>query len=93
MPAPAPFYGRLARNGRLDGAELVWNGPFEGAESIAYRGDEAYTGVIGGYIIRIDKNGSWEKIVQTGTPCGTHINYDHKNLVHMHCCRLFLLSK
>ncbi|CAL8111728.1 unnamed protein product [Orchesella dallaii] len=75
IPPPLKMEGNLAPNAKLDKAELVFDGEFAGPESIAFRKDEVYTGVIGGYIIRY-KNGKWENIVQTGKPCAGYWEYD-----------------
>lgn len=55
----------------MDNAELVFDGDYIGPESIAIRKDELFTSVVGGHIVRVDKNGKSEKILQTGKPCGS----------------------
>jgi hypothetical protein len=55
----------------LNKAELFIDGSIITPESIAFRGDDVFTGTGDGAIIKVDKNGKMEKIVQLGhKDCG-----------------------
>lgn len=61
--------GELAVNSRLDRATPILDGDILGPESIAIRGNELYTGVIGGNVIKY-ANGKSEVVAKFGKECG-----------------------
>jgi len=61
--------GPLSPNKNLDQAEFLFEGKFTGPESIATRGDELYTGLIGGDVVRI-KDGKVTPVGRFGKDCG-----------------------
>jgi len=64
LEPPLPLEGKLAPNNILDRAEeIIVNRELQGPESIAVRGDEIFTGLIGGELIRL-KNGRIETIAK-----------------------------
>lgn len=69
----------MANNNILDKAEEIKvDREFQGPESIAFRGDEIFTGLIGGELVRI-KNGKSTTIIEktkNNKPCGR--NKGHK---------------
>jgi len=72
LPPPLPLEGKLSANSILDKAEEVkLDREIIGPESVALRGDELFTGIVGGELIRI-KDGKVKTIVRTGSSCGTH---------------------
>jgi len=66
---PRKLEGKLTPNDVLDQAELVVEGKFVAPESIAIRGDDAFTGVEGGAIIKVDVKGQWKKVAQIEGNC------------------------
>jgi len=70
---PRKLDGKLTQNNILNKAELLLDGQFIGGESVALRGDDVFTGVIGGNIIKIDTNGKLKNVVKLGGDCdGTY---------------------
>lgn len=64
------FEGKLAPNTKLNSAEaLPIKDAILGPESIALRGDEVYSGLIGGVVIRY-KNGKTDLVAKFGQDCG-----------------------
>ncbi|XP_039282648.1 adipocyte plasma membrane-associated protein [Nilaparvata lugens] len=49
-----PLKGALAMNNKLNGAERLFNGEMKGPESLVVYNDELYTGLHGGYIVKIE---------------------------------------
>ncbi|OXA61030.1 Adipocyte plasma membrane-associated protein [Folsomia candida] len=72
LESPLPLEGKLANNNILDKAEEIKvDREFQGPESIAFRGDEIFTGLIGGELVRI-KNGKSTTIIEktkNNKPC------------------------
>lgn len=66
---PRELTGKLTPNTRLDRAVPILDGEILGPESIAIRGDEIYTGLIGGDVIRY-KNGKATVVAKFGQDCG-----------------------
>ena len=69
---PLELKGPLAPNGKLDKAEFLYEGKFTGAESIAIQKGNIYTGLIGGDVVRIDKNGEITVVARFGEECGEY---------------------
>lgn len=66
-----PFEGKLALNNKLSAAKPLLEDQILGPESIAVRGSEVYTGIIGGEVIRLKGNGDeYDVIAHFGKPCG-----------------------
>jgi hypothetical protein len=65
--------GKLTPNDILDRAELVIEGKFVGPESLAIRGDDVFTGVEGGEIIKVDIKGKWKSVAKIGGDCRMHL--------------------
>lgn len=61
--------GKLEPNTRLDRASPILDGEILGPESIAVRGDQVYTGLIGGDIIKYE-NGKASVVAKFGVDCG-----------------------
>lgn len=68
-----PFTGKLALNNKLSHAKPLLKDSILGPESIAIRGDELYTGIIGGNVVRY-KNGKMDVVTKFGKDCGMLIN-------------------
>ena len=75
----------MAKNAILDKAEAMkLDRAIAGPESIAIRGDDIYTGLLGEGIVKISKSGKVENVVMFGKNCGTkciYIQYEHLKLV------------
>lgn len=70
MPNAAPLEGLLAPNNILDHAKSIkLDSPMAGPESIAFRGDELFTGLSDGRLVSI-KNGKVKEIGHFGKNCG-----------------------
>lgn len=54
---------------RLQGAEVLFAGEIKGAECFASYNGEIYTGVRGGYVVKLEEN-RIEPIVKFGQKCG-----------------------
>jgi len=66
----------LAKNAILDKAEAMkLDRAIAGPESIAIRGDDVYTGLLGEGIVKITKSGKVENVVMFGKSCGTKCIY------------------
>ncbi|XP_021947309.1 adipocyte plasma membrane-associated protein isoform X1 [Folsomia candida] len=63
-----PFTGKLALNNKLSHAKPLLKDSILGPESIAIRGDELYTGIIGGNVVRY-KNGKMDVVTKFGKDC------------------------
>ncbi|XP_014238925.1 adipocyte plasma membrane-associated protein-like [Trichogramma pretiosum] len=69
---PKQLTGRLALNERLNNPEVLFEGKVKGAESFASYKNELYTGVHGGYVVKIVGN-QLIPIVKFGKDCdGIH---------------------
>ena len=64
--------GNLAVNERLNNAELLFQGQVKGAETFASYNGELYTGVHGGYVVKVTKD-KLIPIVKFGKDCGKKI--------------------
>lgn len=70
---PLELKGKLSPNAVLDKAQpMELDVDIEGPESIAIspNGNELYTGVVGGEIVRIDANGKVTFVAKFGQDCG-----------------------
>lgn len=70
---PLELKETLFPNAVLDKAQAIkLNLEIEGPESIAIspKGDEIYTGIVGGNIVRIDQNGKVTIVAKFGEECG-----------------------
>lgn len=79
LEPPCPLEGVLAKNAILDRAErLKLDRPISGAESIAIRGDDMFTGLNGGELVRINtKTGHVSTVAKFGEDCDGE--WDHMN--------------
>ncbi|XP_001605615.1 adipocyte plasma membrane-associated protein [Nasonia vitripennis] len=66
--APKELTGKLAVNDRLNNAELLFEGQVKGAEAFASYNGELYTGVHGGYVVKVTKN-KLIPVVKFGEDC------------------------
>lgn len=65
--------GKLEPNSRLDKATPILDNEILGPESIAVRGDDLYTGLIGGNVIRVSDGKSYF-VAKFGSECGMYEN-------------------
>lgn len=65
---PTKLTGKLASNDRLNEAELLHVGKIKGPESFDSYNGELYTGIHGGYIVKIDEKG-FKPFVKFGEEC------------------------
>ncbi|CAL8111727.1 unnamed protein product [Orchesella dallaii] len=80
LEPPLDLEGVLAPNNILDNAKAVkLDSPIAGPESVAIRGDEVFTGLLDGSLVKI-KNGKVTKITSLGKGC------DEEGV--MHCGRI-----
>jgi len=61
--------GKLEPNNKLDKATAILDGEIVGPESIAIRGNEVYTGLIGGNVIKY-VDGKASLVAKFGSECG-----------------------
>lgn len=71
IQTPKELTGELSINERLNNAEVLLKGKLRGAEGFASYNGELYTGVIGGYIMKVTKD-KLVPVVKLGKKCGMY---------------------
>lgn len=74
LPPTKKLEGPLALNTALNNAERLFENLLKGPESLVYHDGILYTGVHGGYILKISGN-SITPFVKFGKPCGNSSYY------------------
>lgn len=77
--SPKELTGFLVLNDRLNNPEILFKGKLHGPEAFASYNGELYTGVHGGYIVKIKENDEVIPIAKFGKQCGKLIAFD-KNI-------------
>ncbi|XP_033226875.1 adipocyte plasma membrane-associated protein-like [Belonocnema kinseyi] len=67
--SPKELTGFLALNDRLNNPEILFKGKLHGPEAFASYNGELYTGVHGGYIVKIKENDEFIPIAKFGKQC------------------------
>lgn len=69
IQTPKQLAGQLSINDRLNNAEVLFKGQLQGPEGFASYNGELYTGVVGGYIMKVTKD-KLVPVVKLGKKCG-----------------------
>lgn len=81
--------GNLGLNNRLNNAEIILKGKLHGPEAFASYKGELYTGLNGGYVVKIKENEEVIPIAKFGEKCGknnifkyaSHLQKDNNSLI------------
>ncbi|XP_012272003.1 adipocyte plasma membrane-associated protein [Orussus abietinus] len=65
---PKDLPNHLASNDRLNDAEILFTGKLKGAEAFDSYGDELYSGIYGGHVIKFDRN-RFDPVTKFGKAC------------------------
>lgn len=74
IPKPLNLTGPLEVNNLLDNAERLFEGQVHGPETLIKRGNEIYTGIHGGEVIKITGD-HITHVAKFGKPCGKLIYF------------------
>ena len=67
MPPFVPYEGKLSPNDKLAHAKYIAHKKIIGPETLVFTKEgHLYTGLVNGYIVRVNKDESISKIVRTG---------------------------